>query len=115
MPAFLLGIYVYIYAYCTILYSFQTDLGAPLSKNNSVLGILVKLPEDSKSFAFFFDILKSFNEINHLINDRVLLYRKSLPRKKARFDYITSRDPRGRTGTIEAPKKRKHGTLYKKS
>ena len=76
--------------------------------NNIVFGILAKLPEETKSPALFIDIFKSFNEINNLINDRVLLYRKALPRKKARFDYLTSRAPKKPSYSLRVLKKRKH-------
>ena len=101
-------IFIALYIYCIIFYSIQEDLGAPLSKNNFVSGILVKLPEESKSPAFFVDIFKSCNAINNLINDCVLVHRKALPRKKARFDHYTSRGPKKPSYSLRALKKRKH-------
>ena len=108
-------IIIALYIYCKILYLFQDDLGAPLSKNNIVLGILVKLPEASESPAVFVDIFKSYTEINYLINDCVLVHRKSLPRKKARFDHLIPRAPKKLSYSFQASRKRKHETSSSKS
>ena len=105
----------YIYIYCEIFYLFQEDLGAPLSKNNIVFGILVKLPEESESPAVFVDIFKSCNEINYFIDGGALIHRKALPRKKARFDHLTSRGPKKPSNSFRAPKKRKCETSNSKS
>ena len=75
----------------------------------------MKLPEESESAAVFVDIFKSYNEINHLIHDCVLVHRKALPRKKARFDHFVSRFPQNSSYSSKAPRKRKHETSSSKS
>ena len=75
----------------------------------------MKLPEESESPAIFADIFKSCNELNHLIDDCVLVHRKSLPRKKARFDHLIPRAPKKPSYSFEASRKRKHETSSSKS
>ena len=75
----------------------------------------MKIPKESESPAIYVDIFKSYNEINHLINDCVLVKRIALPRKKARFDYVTYRRPKEPSYPSRALKKQKHETSNPKS
>ena len=80
----------------SIFFSFQKDLGAPLSHKNVIYGLLIDLPENLTKTSIFVDVYQSYYEINCLMNDSVIKHRHNLPRKRARYDNFDSRHRRRR-------------------
>ena len=78
----------------SIFFSFQKDLGAPLSHNKVIFGVLIALPENLTNPFIFVDIYQSYYEINCLMNNSVIKHRHNLPRKRARYDNFESRHRR---------------------
>ena len=46
------------------------------------------MPNEVRQSVFFIDLFKSRGAISKLIEDCVTIYKDTLPRKKARYDYI---------------------------
>ena len=63
-------------------------MGAPLSIDYRIRGVLASLPLEPEQTTIFIDVCKAFSEVTRLLNDHSNFFRSSLPRKKARFDAI---------------------------
>ena len=65
-----------------------------MSQNNIIIGILAALPPILDEPAIFVDILRLKSEINRLKEDHTTRFKKTLPRKKARYDRVLDSDKR---------------------
>ena len=80
----------------TIFLSFQKNLGAPLSHEKVIFGVLIVLPENLTKPFIFVDVYESHREITRLINHCSNHHRHILPRKRARYDNFENRHRRRR-------------------
>ena len=75
---------------------FQKDLGAPLSHDKVIFGVLIALPERLEKPLIFVDLYVSTVEVTRLMNGPIIKNRHNLPRKRARYDNLEYRHFRRR-------------------